>query len=70
MKAELCVKLNAVQAQRLYYAYCEICAVYEDVCNGPGQARAYIEYLAACASRSTCRWRYEQLINNYNDGEQ
>lgn len=70
MKAELCDKLDAAQAQRLYYAYCEICAVYEDICNGPRPARAYIEYLAACDSRSNCRRRYEQLINSNDDGQQ
>lgn len=70
MKAELCAKLDAVQAQRLYYAYNEIVSIYEDMCDGPRGARAHIEYIAACDSRSNCRRRYEQLIDTANDGKQ
>lgn len=67
MKAEVIERLNAVQVQEAHAAYTKLAAIYEDVCDGPMNARQYKEYFAIMDARETLRKRFYYLTTG-SDG--
>lgn len=67
MKAELIERLTAEQVQRAHAAYTTIAAIYEDVCDGPMNARQYKEYFAIMDAREALRKRFYFLTTG-SDG--
>lgn len=67
MKAEVIERLNAVQVQEAHMAYTKLAAIYEDVCNGPMNARQYKEYFAIMDNREALRKRFYFLTTG-SDG--
>ena len=62
MKAELINRMSAEQIERAYAAYTQIACIYEDLCNGPMNARQYKEYFAIMDNREMLRKRFNQLV--------
>ena len=69
MKAELIERMNAEQIERAHAAYTQLACIYEDLCNGPMNARQYKEYFAIMDNREALRKRFNALILQ-NDGKQ
>lgn len=69
MKAEFIERMSAEQIERAHAAYTTIACIYEDVCNGPMNARQYKEYFAIMDSREALRKRFNQIVLE-NDGKQ
>jgi len=69
MKAELINRMSAEQIERAHAAYTQIACIYEDLCNGPMNARQYREYFAIMDSREMLRKRFNQLVLE-SDGKQ
>ena len=69
MKAELINRMSAEQIERAHAAYTQIACIYEDLCNGPMNARQYREYFAIMDSREALRKRFNQLVLE-SDGKQ
>ena len=63
MSTEFIERLTALQVEQAYAAYTQIAAIYEDVCNGPMNARPYKEYFAVMDSRERLRRRFIALNN-------
>ena len=66
MKVEVIERLNAVQVQEAHAAYTKLAAIYEDVCNGPMNARQYKEYFAIMDAREALRKRF-YILTTGND---
>lgn len=69
MKAEFIERLTAEQVERAHAAYTQLACIYEDVCNGPMNARQYKEYFAIMDNREALRKRFNQIVLE-NDGKQ
>lgn len=69
MKAELIERMTAEQIETAHAAYTKLACIYEDVCNGPMNARQYKEYFAIMDNREALRKRFNQLVLE-NDGKQ
>lgn len=69
MKAELIERMSAEQVERAHAAYTKLAVIYEDVCNGPMNARQYREYFAIMDNREALRKRFNQLVLE-SDGKQ
>lgn len=66
MKAEFIERMTAEQIERAHAAYTTIACIYEDVCNGPMNARQYKEYFAIMDSREALRKRFNQIVLESN----
>lgn len=64
MKAELIARMTAVQVEEAHAAYTKLACIYEDVCNGPMNARQYKEYFAIMDNREALRKRFLELTTN------
>ena len=64
MKAELISRMNALQVEEAHAAYTKLACIYEDLCNGPMNARQYKEYFAIMDNREALRKRFLQLTIN------
>ena len=69
MNAEFIAKMNAAQIEQAHAAYTRLAAIYEDVCNGPYQARAYKEYFAIMDNRSRLRASFIAKTNEDNGNQ-
>lgn len=69
MKAELINRMSAEQIERAHAAYTQLACIYEDLCNGPMNARQYKEYFAIMDNREALRKRFNQIVLE-NDGKQ
>lgn len=69
MKAELMDRMTGEQMQRAHAAYTTLACLYEDLCNGPMNARQYKEYFAIMDNREALRRRFNQIVLE-NDGKQ
>lgn len=69
MKAELMDRMTGEQMQRAHAAYTTLACLYEDLCNGPMNARQYKEYFAIMDNREALRKRFNQLYNSNNGNE-
>lgn len=69
MKAEFIERMSAEQIEKAHAAYTQLALIYEDVCNGPMNARQYKEYFAIMDSREVLRKRFNQLVLE-SDGKQ
>lgn len=70
MKVEVIERLNAVQVQEAHAAYTKLAAIYEDVCNGPMNARQYKEYFAIMDAREALRKRFYILTTGNDETRQ
>ncbi len=70
MKVEVIERLNAVQVQEAHAAYTKLAAIYEDVCNGPMNARQYKEYFAIMDAREALRKRFYFLTTGNDETRQ
>lgn len=61
MTSEFINKMTAVQLEKAHAAYTQLAAIYEDVCDGPYQARAYKEYFAIMDNRVRLKQRFMYL---------
>lgn len=61
MKAEIIKALSVEQIERAYAAYSVLAVIYEDVCQGPRNARAYREYFGIMDTRENLRKRFMEL---------
>lgn len=64
MKAELISRMTALQVEEAHAAYTKLACIYEDVCNGPMNARRYKEYFAIMDNREALRKRFLELTTN------
>lgn len=64
MKAELINRMTAVQVEKAHAAYTQLACIYEDLCNGPLNARQYKEYFAIMDNREALRKRFYELAAN------
>lgn len=69
MKAELIERMTAAQIEKAHAAYTQLACIYEDLCNGPMNARQYKEYFAIMDNREMLRKRFNQLVLE-SDGKQ
>lgn len=67
MKAELINRMTAVQVEKAHAAYTQIACIYEELCDGPMNARQYKEYFAIMDNREALRKRFYELTA-YNHG--
>ena len=61
MKAELINRMSAVQVEKAHAAYTQLACIYEELCNGPMNARQYKEYFAIMDNRESLRKRFYEL---------
>lgn len=61
MKAELIIRMTILQIQEAHAAYTKLACIYEDLCNGPMNARQYKEYFAIMDNREALRKRFFEL---------
>lgn len=61
MKAELISRMTAVQVEKAHAAYTQLACLYEELCNGPMNARQYREYFAIMDNRESLRKRFHEL---------
>ena len=61
MKKEIVDKMSRAQLEVAHNAYTALAGIYEDVCNGPMNARAYREYFSIMDSRESIRRRWNEL---------
>lgn len=69
MTSELMNKMTAAQIERAHAAYTQLAALYEDICDGPYQARAYKEYFAIMDNRERLRRRFVFLTTGRDGNE-
>ena len=63
MSTEFIERLSALQVEQAHAAYTKIAVIYEDICNGPLNARQFKEYYAVMDSRERLRKRFLALNN-------
>lgn len=59
MKTELIQRLTMAELEQAHAAYTRLAVIYERVCDGPRNARAYREYYGIMESRDKIRQEYE-----------
>lgn len=69
MSTEFIERLNALQVEQAHAAYTRLAAIYEDVCDGPMNARQFKEYYAIMDSRERLRRRFLALNNPQTTNE-
>ena len=69
MSTELIERMNALQVEQAHAAYTRLAAIYEDVCDGPMNARQFKEYYAIMDSRERLRRRFLALNNPQTTNE-
>lgn len=69
MKAELIKALSIEQVEKAHAAYTALAVIYESVCDGPRNARAYREYFGIMDTRENLRKRYIELSRSVYGNE-
>lgn len=63
MSTEFIQRMSVLQVEEAHAAYTKLAVIYEDVCNGPMNARQFKEYYAIMDSRERLRKRFLELNN-------
>ena len=63
MSTEFIQRMSILQIEEAHAAYTKLAVIYEDVCNGPMNARQFKEYYAIMDSRERLRKRFIELNN-------
>lgn len=63
MSTEFIQRMSVIQIEEAHAAYTKLAVIYEDVCNGPMNARQFKEYYAIMDSRERLRKRFIELNN-------
>lgn len=63
MSTEFIQRMSVLQVEEAHAAYTKLAVIYEDVCNGPMNARQFKEYYAIMDSRERLRKRFIELNN-------
>lgn len=63
MSTEFIQRMSVLQIEEAHAAYTKLAVIYEDVCNGPMNARQFKEYYAIMDSRERLRKRFIELNN-------
>lgn len=63
MSTEFIQRMSVLQVEEAHAAYTKLAVIYEDICNGPMNARQFKEYYAIMDSRERLRKRFIELNN-------